>query len=175
MKWMTADERAAWETMLAEAHGDPSNGGKTTKVMAARLHRMLLDAEQAHHQWAASVLEDATVDGLHTILKASLKRQSVVLVSHDGSLVGKATRVGVRRKRADGVKVWQQALFHDLTWVELSEWLDGIRTQVGALLVNVDMADRLFQLQELSPESTGPGDACKRLGTTVPEWLSEAA
>jgi hypothetical protein len=172
---MTDDERDEWEAMLAEAHGDPANGGKATKAMAARLADALRDAEQAGRRWAAHVLDDATADGLHGLLKKALKRQSVVLVSHDGRLVGKASRVGVRRAAADGTRQWQQALIHDLTWDELAEWLDGISDLISSLLVNRTMAERLLALRERHPDTVGPAEACARLGTTVTEFLAEAA
>lgn len=172
MKWMTDEECQEWEAMLAEAHGDASNGGKATKAMASILRRLLLDAEQAGRRWAASVLDDATVDGLHAMLKKSLKSKSVVPVSYDGRVIGKPMRVGVRRKRADGTKQWQQALIHDLTWDELAEHLRMINEMIGGLLVNQAVARRLFTLREQFPQTAGPAEACSQLGMTVDEFLA---
>ncbi len=171
MKWMTEEELTEWEAMLTAAHGDPSDGGKATKLMAAKLHQLLLDAEQAGRRWAAHVVDDATVDGLHSLLKAALKRQSIVMVSHDGQVVGKATRIGVRRQVADGTEAWQQALIHDLTWDELAKWMRMISAQVSALLVNQSMAHRLLTLRKQYPDTAGPAEACERMGLTVAEFL----
>lgn len=175
MKWMTEEELTEWEAMLVDAHGDPDNGGKATKAMAAALHRMLLDAEQAGRRWAAHVMDDATVSGLHSLLKGALKRRSIAMVSHDGRMIGKATRVGVQRRRGDGVREWQQALIHDLTWEELEEHLAMIVNLIGSLLVNQSMAQRLLDLRREHPHTSGPAEACSQLGCSVEEFLSREA
>ena len=107
--------------------------------------------------------------------KEWLKNESVVQVSHNGGLIGKATRVGRRVRSESGEVFWQQTLFRDMTWAQLDEWLSNIQSQLHSLGANVTIGRRLFELRDAAPDSIGPGDAAATLGTTIDAWLAEAA
>lgn len=175
MKFLTAEEREEWESMLTDAVGSADDGAKVTRRAADALKKLLLDAEQAQKKWAGMVFDEATLRGLQGIARSYMKRQSTVMMSHDGEVIGKASRVGIRRKQDDGSQVWQQTLFVDMTWDELAQWLGHIESQVSALLIDKAMVKKIQALRERVPESKGPGDACKKLGTTIKAVLAEDA
>jgi hypothetical protein len=152
-------------------NGDRSSNPEKVKLLAKGLN----DAVQAHRPWAQIVLDRALHEGLHKRLVDYAKVESVVLVSHDGEVVAKATRVGRRRRDDAGRQYFQQSALEDFSWAELEEWLRMIQKNLFALLVNERMAQRLLSLRALVPDSAGPGDACVRLGTTVNAYLSQAA
>lgn len=172
MSYLTEEEREEYEQLLKECCGDPGNGGKRISVIAARLQDGLRDAEQAGRAWATHILEEDQLAGHANRIKLWLKKESVVLVSHNGEIVGKATRVGRKSRNAEGEQVWTQTLFRDMSWDEVEQWLDGIRRQLTALGANVSMGNRLFELRSAVPDSFGPADAAASLGTTVDEWLA---
>lgn len=174
-RYMSDDERAEFEALLRETIGDPNNGGKFIGERAVALRDGLLDAEQAGRKWATMVLDDALIDGLSKLAKGWLKRLSVVLVAFDGTVVGKATRVGRKVKRNDGTEAWQQALIHDMTWAEVAAWIDNLAAQQRALGATRQMGYRILELQEAVPDSLGPADAARRLGTTVEAWIEASA
>lgn len=124
--------------------------------------------------WSAAVLDDAQADGLWAAFKAQMKAESRTLVSHDGQLVGKALRVGAKRRRDDGTEAWQQSLLHDMSWAQVEAWLDQTIRQVSALLVNQGIAERLLDLRDRFPESHGPADACAAIGTSLDAYLAAA-
>lgn len=175
MTTMDEDERAEYEATMREAGGDPSNGGKNAAEAAARLHQLLLDAEQAQRRWASRVLDDDVLEGHVKRLKEWWKKQAVVLVSYKGSIIGKTTRVGARKRDEDGREMWQQTLFHSMTWNQVIDWLEMVERQLGGLLVNKAMGRRLLQLRDACPDSIGPADAAERLGVSVEDWLAEVA
>lgn len=130
--------------------------------------------EQVSEPWAEQLLDDAQVDGLWAVLKDRLKAESVVLVNHNGRVIGKSTRVGSRSRKPDGTEVWAQPLIHEMTWAQVEQWLARTLVAVSSLLVNKKMADRLLSLRDQFPESVGPADACAQLGTSVDDYLAAA-
>ncbi len=173
--YLTDEERDEFEALMQECCGDPENGGKRISIVAERLRVGLSDAEQAGRRWAAHVTDEALLDGLAKLGKEWLKAESIVMVSHDGALVGKATRVGRKVRSESGEQYWQQTLIRDMTWADFEQWIATIQAQLRSLGANLTIGKRVFELRDAVPDSIGPGDAAARLGTTVDAWLGEAA
>lgn len=171
-KHLPDDERDAYRAFIERGRAFYDINRPSGRDMATVL-RTWLEVEPGN--WPRVVLDDAQVDGLWKAFSKQLKAQDVVMVSHDGQIVGKTVRVGTRTRRTDGSEVWQQSLLHEKTWAQVEQWLEQIVAQLGAMLVNKSMADRLLALRDRFPESLGPADACTALGTTVDEYLGVAA
>lgn len=167
-KYMSIEERAEYATLVDEV----LNGDRTVDDGKVQRYRNgLVDAVKAQRAWAEMVLLQAQMDGLRKDLKQKSKDEAVAIVAYDGRLVGKTMRAGRRRRDDQGRVTFQQALLQDFSWNELTEWLDMISAQIGALLVNKHIADRLLTLREKFPETHGPAEACALLGTTVETYL----
>lgn len=170
-KHLPAEDRAEYRDFVDEMTAYYRLHQPTGRDMGATL-RSRLAATPAG--WATRVLDDAQVDGLWSAFKSQMKAESVALVSHDGRVIAKATRVGTKRRNDDGSEGWQQSLLHDMSWSQVEQWLDTTIRQIGALFVNRGMAERLLDLREQFPDSVGPADACARLGTSVDAYLAAA-
>ena len=168
----SADEREEIDTLLSEA----LNGSRSTDAASiGRFLAAVAAAERAGRVWPQVLRDLALWEWTHTAQKSIAKRESVVFFDHAGRTVGKATRVGKRVRRDDGAQGFQQALIADMTWDELSAWGDLIRAQIDGLAPNLSIVQRLQGLHQRMPNTHGPGEACELLGTTVEEFLAEAA
>lgn len=166
---MSPEERAEYQTLLAEVLGDSH---EVDADMVGRYRELLIDASNAQRAWADFVLDAAQLDGLRNDLKRKVKRESIALVDYHGKPVGVATRVGVPKRASSGKSRYVQTLFSAVSWDELAEWLDMINGQIQTLLINRHVAQRLIGLREQFPDTLGPGEACGRLGTTVEQFLA---
>ncbi len=172
---LNSEERAEFDEALHDALA-PS--GDVNPRSVARFLRILHDAEQAHRPWVEPIMQYARDVGLNTILREELKTvavtESVGLFAYDGRLIATPLRRGRRRLQVAGKvrQEWEQALFEDFSWVEVLDWLQMINTQIGALLINRAVGERILGLREMFPDTYGPGEACKLLGTTLADYLA---
>jgi len=172
---LNSEERAEFDSALHDALA-PS-GNVNTRSVERFLH-FLRDAEQAHRPWVQPVLKFAQDIGLNAILRAELKSvaiaESVGLFAYDGRLVATPLRRGRRRAQVRGEvrQEWEQALFEDFSWAEVIDWLQMINTQIGALLINRAVGERILELREMFPDTYGPQEACTRIGTTLADYLA---
>lgn len=170
-KHLPDEQRAEYRDFVDEMAAHYRIHQPSGRDMGALLRNQL---ESIPSSWALRVLEDAQIDGLWSTFKNAMKAESVALVSHDGQVIAKATRVGTKRRNDDGTEGWQQSLLHDMSWSQVEQWLDQTIRQIGALFVNRGMAERLLDLRDQFPDSVGPADACARLGVSVDAFLAAA-
>lgn len=169
---LSHEENGELDAALTEAIG---SDGKPNRDSAARAVDLIDAADAAGREWPDFVRREALLVWCFAKQKAIAKRESIVLVSHDGKLIGKATRVGRSVRKADGSRRFDQTLFSDMTWDEVGAWVGLIVSQIEGLTANMSMAARLFAMREQVPDSRGPGDAAAALGTTVAEWIEDAS
>jgi hypothetical protein len=148
---------------------------KPSVVTAERAVELIERAERYGVKWPRAARRHALRMMCFEKQKQKAKEESIVLVTHDGHVVAKATRVGHKARKPSGSLEWQQVLIHELSWSELREWVARIATQIDSLQANLSMAARLFEMREMVPDSAGPGDAALQLGTTVQEWIERAS
>ncbi len=171
-KHLPENDRREYREWVAEMSAYYKRHQRSGRDMGSYLQA---DLARRDTVWAAALLRDAQIDGLWNALKNELKSESVTLVAHNGSLVGKATRVGAKKRKDDGSEAWAQALIEDMTWEQLEAWLARVMAQISALLVNRSMARRLLDLREQFPETVGPAEACSLLGTSIEDYLAADA
>lgn len=171
MKWMSTDQRNEWHTMMDEALDDPS--ASTNTARAELLFEKLRDAEQAHRPWAQKIIRDCVIRGLARCLSQRNDARNRVLVALPrGRSVERKARRGVRVAAPDGRTVHQQKLIHDLTWDEVEALHADLSRQLGSLSDSRTMIAGLRKLKVQCPDSTGPGDAARRLDTTLEQFLA---
>lgn len=146
----------------------------STEARIDLYEQAVADAVQARRFWASDVDRDARRTGYREQIKSWLKRNRVI-VNIGAREVSKPRVIGVKRTDDEGQQYDAQALLDVMTFDELRakrrEWL----RQVHAYNDNVALADRLLALQELAPTATTPQDACRLLGTSLDEYLGQAA
>jgi hypothetical protein len=168
-KYLSPEERAEY----AQAIDDALNGSQQADVAAIdRLEDYMAQADRAGRQWPGLIYRQLIREGLRGVLKSRAKARSRILVDFRGQLVGKDARRGVLVTGADGREVWQQKLFDQMTWDEFDQWERRNDEQITALEINRVMAQKIRALQMLVPDSSGPADACARLGTTLEDVLA---
>ena len=161
---------------VADLLGESLNGSRTANdASVRRFIGQVAAADRAGRDWPDMLRELALWEWTRTRQKEIAKRESVVLVDHQGRKVGKATRVGRRVVQADGTGAFQQSLISDMSWTELFNWGELIASQIDGLKPNLSMIERLRGLHERFPHTYGPGAACEQLGTTVEEFLGTEA
>lgn len=161
---MSPKDRQEWSDLLSAA----LNGSRRVDTAAVDRAEKALSA----FPFWRIITRQYVRAGLRKALNDISKTESISMVSYNGALIAKTTRKGVRRRLADGSLEHQQVLWHELSWVELEQWLSTITGQLSAALVNQDSARRLLTLRDDFPESYGPGEACTALGTTVEAFLA---
>lgn len=168
---------ARWEREELDAALSAALNGsrKPSRDSAQRALELIEAAEAAGREWPALFRDGAAEDKCFTMQKGIAKRESVVLVTHDGKPIGKSTRVGRSRRRADGSWTMDQALFSEMTWDEVAAWAGLILGQIEGLKPNLTMVNRVLELRVAVPQSVGPGDAATSLGTTVGDWIEAAS
>lgn len=161
---------------LNDALSEALNGSrKPSRESARRAIELIEAADAAGRTWPSVVRDEALERYCFNSQKSISKREAVVLVSHDGRVIGKTVRVGRKVARPDGSTAFDQALFSEMSWDEVAQWARLILTQIDGLQANLSMVNRTFELRVRAPESFGPGDAAAALGTTVAEWIERAA
>lgn len=146
------------------------SGDLSTGERAAKLRDLLLDAEQAHRDFARDVLRDAQLAGLAKTIKAHQKAAQRVTLK-------KATRssvIGVRRTSA-GRPAWHQVPLDGVTWDELTAHIERAKTNARALGINARVAEKLLKLRDGHPSADGPGDALAEMGVTLEAYIEAAA
>ena len=155
---------------------DALNGSrKPTRESAWAAVEAIRSADQAGRDWPQRLEEEALIRWCFNAQKSISKREAVVIVAHDGQIVGKSMRVGRATRRQDGTSGFDQALFSEMTWEEVARWAAMILTQIAGLKGNLSMVNRVMALRVEVPDSAGPGDAATQLGTTVDAWIEAAS
>ena len=167
--WSPKD-RAEYDDLLRQVITDEERTSERTALML----RLVEDAVQAQRPWARDVQVEALAIGHAAQFKSFLKRDRA-LVNYRGELVAKPRVIGVSRKGDDGSTYVVQEMFSALPFQELREkrreYLGNIHSYSGL----VALADRLLALEEMSPESETPEDACRALGIDLDDYLATAA
>lgn len=147
----------------------------TPAVMGDRVVTMLEDAEQAGREWARPLLDRLTRQAAYLMLKNWMRRHSSGMFrTDDGRLLVKA-RIGsvTVRDPETGERVGTQlALFVDMSWAQLREWVAAAAMQRDSLADGIAMAARLLALQEGYPDSYGPAEACRLAGSSIDDVLA---
>ena len=163
LKHLVENELEEYRAILDEV----AAGTKSTGERAAELDRLLLDAEQAGRRWATEALRDSRLSGHAKLVKAHMKAPARVVAPK----VDRSTVIGVRR----GAKAtWHQVPLDDVLWSELEASTELTRANAKALRANVRFNEKILELREQVPESTGPGDALRQLDTTLEQFLGAA-
>lgn len=165
----TPEERDEFDAIVAESVESSVNQAIRTNYFLARIR----DAEQAQRFFAADVLHDAERRGAASILKAALKANTTVLVSHEGKVLTKPRMIGTQRRDLDGRTYSEQTLFDYMTWDELVAKRREYLRQIDSYDANVATVDKLLALRDLAPEAINPISAVQMLGTTLERWLGE--
>lgn len=167
----TEDDREEYDAMCSQAWA----AGPSTRARIDAFVSMLLDARQAHREWAFRVEDEALRRGASSLLTRWNKARNQVAVSYDGQVLSKPRAIGTERTDEAGNRYATQTLFDFMSWSELSEKKREYLTQIRAYSANVAVLDRLLALRELAPGAATPAEACDQLGTTVEAWLAEDA
>lgn len=169
LKGMSPDDRDEWEDLLEAA----LNGSRRADQAAVdRAVKALVAAERAGRNWPAMLKERMVRDSLRRALLGHAKAEAMVLVDYRGRAVAKTSRRGVLTRLPDGSREYQQKLWEHMSWDEFSAWSEMNESQISGLLVTRTAAKKLAALRTLAPESTGPGDAARQLGTSIEAVLS---
>lgn len=168
MKHLNFDERAEWTSLLDDAN--KLNG--SSRDRGREVVRLLNDAVQAQKLWAPIVQNAILAEGCTQKAKSRLKSVSSALVSiasvdHIRSLAG-----GIKVRQAGGGTADQQKLFVEMTWTEVDDHVQMLKRQLQELGITIATDEKLLDLRNQFPASTGPGDACQKLGRTIEEYLA---
>jgi len=148
-------------------------GGKTgpdaTDYFLAKLLGAALEGED---DWPARFTIDAEREKAQRMLKNRARQRSTVLVAHNGAILTKPARGGIRSHDGDAAAFFQQTLFVEMTWHQVLDWASMVEAMAEGVAVQVTIGRRLLQLLDAVPESEGPADAAAQLGTTVADWLA---
>jgi len=169
-QYLDPEEREEWDGMLADAL--EKSGGQSDQTAIDFVESAIGQAERAGRLWPELLRRQWDREGMRVALVQYAKAQATVLVAHDGKLIGKTARRGVRVTAPSGRRVWQQTLFHQMTWPEFYQWRAINRNQIEALEINAGMAAKIADLHSQAPDSMGPQDACVALGTSLEEVLA---
>lgn len=172
MRFLTHDETDELNAMLDDVN---ARSGMSTGERGGALIALLHDAEQAHVGWASMALDELAEVGAQRLLKQRAKATSSTLVTFKDAATIRSMRVGIRSQRHNGAEFYEQKLFEDITWKELAEHIDSLRRQMKGLGITIATDKKLLKLKQQFPSSTGPGDACRRMGVTVEQYLGAAA
>lgn len=164
LKGLPPEDRDEWEELVEAA----LNGSRRADQAAVdRAAKALLRAEGQGRNWPAILKERMVRDALRSALLSRAKAQAMVLVDYHGRPVAKTSRRGVLTRLPDGTREYQQEIWEHMTWDQFSAWSEMNESQISGLLVNRAAASKLAALRALAPQSTGPGDAARLLGTSL--------
>lgn len=152
---------------MDDAMAEAWQGQTNATAVAVRLESILNDGVQARTDWAEPVLRHALLDGLAKQAKSWRQRQ-VTVTGTRGTI---SMLAGVRRI-LDGRSRYEQLTWSELTWADVQS---VIGTREGHLLGaarTLKALRRLAALHDQAPDSIGPADAARSLGTTVTEVVA---
>lgn len=171
--FLSPEERVEFDAMYEQAGLDMFGKARPSDEIKSRLLSMLQDAVQAGRKWAGYVLDDAVEEGLFKSWKDWNNEQERMRVYYNGVIVPARAVRGTRRRNQDtGRTVHQQVLWREMSWEQVRQQLDDSRTRIAAEQITISIAARLLELKLRCPESTGPLDACERLGLDFDTYLS---
>ena len=173
MTRLNREDQTEVNNLLSEA----LNGSRTPNPASSRRFISAMNkAEMEGRAWPEQLRETILEQWAYVQQKTIAKRESALLISHNGRSVVKATRVGRRKVRADGSRgPLQQELLSEASWAEVDDFLKQITIQMDGLDANRTMVAKLKKLQSRFPDTYGPNAACVEAGTTFGEYLESEA
>jgi hypothetical protein len=150
----------------------PSTAGRTEAYLSR-----LRDAEQSHRYFALDCLQAAVHDGAAKQLKAwqDRQRQGRIAVRFDGKDISKRRIIGATAVDDEGNSFATQTLFDFMTREQLQEKVREYAINIEAFKTNLYTAVRLLELMDHAPGAATPAEAARVLGTSLEDYLTEAA
>jgi hypothetical protein len=161
----SAEAKDEYEDLLA----DICNTTNDTSERLDLFEEQLIDAVQAHRQWALDVSRACRRAGLGKEI-SRFEDRNRVLVSHDGQLLS-VPRTQSRKVKVAGEVTYQRELIVVWTWVELAEKRAEVIKATRAYTAKVQQYDRLLALRDMAPEAGSPAEAAEQLGLDLDEYL----
>ncbi len=167
-KYMTPEECDQYMAALATG----LNGeGSPSKDAIRRAIKEMDAAERREETWPEKFREEAVRRFWQTQLKALAKSNSTVLVAHNGALLTKPSRVGIK----DDAGHDQQVLFVAMTWDQIEANIRREDVAAESRNINAAIYRRLLKLRAQCPTATNVGEALTELGLTIDEYLGASA
>lgn len=171
-KMLSQEEREEYDALLFEAGYDEAGGRRPSGEIGDRMHALLIDAVQAGRPWAGYVIDDDARRGHLARFKRWDKARHILTVNHESVIVPRAAVMGVKRRDpGTGEMVHQQALFAEMSWVELAGVMESAQGRIASDLITVGTCKKLLALALRCPGSSGPTEACERLGLDLHAYL----
>lgn len=146
---------------------------RTVAERRERLLELLEEARRMQKQWVDVLDEDMRVRAADQLLKSHDNTTTqLAYIDNAGRLLNKPAKVGVRTVSDSGAESNQRALITTITWHQLRAVRTNRSAQQRSAAETIAMIDRLLELYELAPESTGPQDAADILGISLDQWLA---
>lgn len=171
-KHLSPEERPEYDALFEEAGLDEYGDPLPAHEIKPRMRAALEGAVQAGRSWAGYVLDDALDDGLLKAWNSWNAEQRRMRTIHNGVIVPVRAVRGTRRRDPEtGTVYHQQAFWRTMSWADIRQQLDDAEKRIAAEQVTKSTAMRLLALLLRCPESTGPLDACERLGLDLDRYL----
>lgn len=161
---LTDDEREAWRAAIAEA---ASMDATTTQQGEALAAHLLLHLDR-RELWAVRIVKALLVRACRSLVKEHAKRVNRLTLAWNGELVDRTAAASVTRP--DGGK--QLVLFVEMTWEQLSEWINAEQTRRIGAEQNIAAARQFLALRDLAPGTATPAEALDVLGQSIDDVLA---
>lgn len=169
---LTPEERNEYERLVYDATHNDDGTARASSQIGPELHRLLVDAEQAHREWATWVREDAEISGLREVGKKWMREKEVITTRIGTRTVTKPAAYAIRKQSASGKSAFQPTLWPDMTGVELKQLVASAGVRINAERDTIATARRLLDLIEQTgaePVSV----ALERIGMSLEEFLDQ--
>lgn len=173
-KHLSAEERAEYDALLYDAGYDERGDRRPSGEIGDRMHDLLTDAVKASRTWAGYVIGDDARAGHLARFKRWDKVRTLMDVNHQSVIVRRSAVMGVKRRDAETGDIYhQQALYAEMAWNEVIYVMESAQVRIASDRITVGICAKFLALKLRCPESTGPADACARLGLDMQDYLTE--
>jgi hypothetical protein len=171
-KHLSPEEREEYDALIYKAGYDESGNRRPSGEIGDRMHNLLRDAVKAGHSWARYVIDDDARQGHLSRFKRWDKVRAPMEVNHQSVIVKRSAVMGVKRRDAEtGALYHQLALYGEMTWPEVVGVMEASQVRIASERITVGTCTKLLALRLRCPDSSGPTDACTRLGLDMRDYL----
>lgn len=172
---LSPQERKDYDALVFDATHHPDGSMRKSSEIGVEFRRLLVDAQQAGHEWAAWVLDDALIDGLRARGVKWSRSRDYVETPFGGKFVRKPDRMAVARKEpGTGEQYQQQTAWADMTRGDLHALIDGRLSQINAERATIQIARKLLELLDRVGVDR-VAEALDRIGASLEDFLKAGA